>query len=452
VYTRFLTTADYGVMGYALVVNQIMAAIFMFGIRGAQTRFYYQYQSDRQDLGSFMFSINCFLWGTLVWIFTGLSLVGALFFKQALLDTVAVYPFWHYILWTCFFQILNQMVVSFYLAAKEYRICALLQIAQFLMITCGVVYFVVFAGQGALGQIKGLFWGHVVFFLVFYQQYARKFSIKFSFTHVHTALIFGIPIAFHLLGGIIHGSIDRLILERFVSFEQLGIYTLGYQIGMVMGIVVDAVNKAWQPNYFELMNTPAPASEGPDQKAREIRRMIALWITVMGLTCLVGIFFNERALIFLTPESFHAVSRIIPVILFAYLFQGLYFLFVSPLFQFKKTKLLPFLTGGAAIVNIGLNFLLIPWFGIQGAAVATLCSLCCQAIVVYQAGKKLFDIHLETGRLALLVCYVGAAVIVNATLPLSFKSEMIKLILILAYGGLSVGLFSSYLPRRFIRK
>lgn len=70
---------------------------------------------------------------------------------------------------------------------------------------------------------------------------------------------------------------------------------------------------------------------------------------------------------------------------------GKYFFAVSPIFFHKKTTLLPWFAGGAAAVNIGLNFLLIPRLGITGAALATTISMLFHAVVVYLVGKKIHD-------------------------------------------------------------
>lgn len=74
-----------------------------------------------------------------------------------------------------------------------------------------------------------------------------------------------------------------------------------------------------------------------------------------------------------------------------YFFHGLYYFAVSPIFFHKRTILLPWFTGSAAAVNIGLNFLLIPHLGIVGAALATTISMLFQAVVVYLFGKRLHD-------------------------------------------------------------
>lgn len=444
-YTRFLTPEDYGIVGFLQVFSQIMATVLMFGFYGAQTRYFYEFKENTKKIGEFLFSINCYLIVILLPSCVLLSIWGKYPYKLLSIKNVDFYPYLPLIIWTVFFQILNQMLISYYLAAKEYKKCAFLQILQFLGTTSSVIFFVVYCQQGALGQIKGIFWGQVIFFVFFYWNYASKFIFKFSFHYVQICLAFGIPVVFHLLAAALHNSIDRIILEKYVTIDELGIYTLGYQLGMVMSVIVTSINGAWQPNYFELMSSDS------SHKAYENRRMFALWISGISLICLIGILWAKEFLILLTPENFHAAAGVVPIILFGYLFLGIYYFAVSPLFQFKKTKNLPFLTGAAALLNIGLNLVFIPEYGIYGAAYTTVVSFLFQAGFVYMVGRKLFDPGYELGRIAFLICLLMGILLINNHIPVSVYGEFLKVGILLIYAGLTFLLFGLY-TKPLVRK
>lgn len=439
-YTRFLTPEDYGIIGYVQVFLQLAATIFIFGLRGSQTRFYYQFKNDSQKIGSFIFSINIFLFITFILVFSILYAFKLSSRYNITVTSFLLYPYLDLIFLTTFFQVFNQMVVSYYLAAKEYKKCASLQIFQFLIMTAFILCFVVYQKQGALGQIKGIFWGNFIFFVFFYWQYAKKFYLKFSIKHLLTALSFGIPILFHLLAGTLHGSIDRIILERYISIGELGIYTLGYQIGMVVSVIVGSINRAWQPNYFEFMSS----NMSEEQKCFENRRMFAFWIIGIGGICLIGMLWAKEFLILLTPEKFHASADVVPIILFGYLFQGMYFFAVSPLFQFKKTKFLPFLTAASALVNIVLNFVFIPHYGIYGAAYATAASFFFQACVVYFVSKKLFDPRYELIVVLFVIMFIFSILLCNEYIPLSILGELFKVFYLIIFCVITFVMYKKY--------
>jgi O-antigen/teichoic acid export membrane protein len=412
----------------------------MFGFYGAQTRYFYEFKEEKEKIGRFLFSINAYLFIVLLFICTIISLYGKYIYNFFSIQEIPFNPYIPIIVWTAFFQIFNQMIISYYLASKEYNKCAILQILQFLGTTSSVIFFVVYQKQGALGQIHGLLYGQIIFFVFFYWSYAKKFIYKFSWKYVKICLLFGIPIVFHLLAGTIHNSVDRIILEKYVNISELGIYTLGYQIGMVMSVITTSINRAWQPNYFEFMSSTMPEN----QKQFENRRMFAFWMIGIGSICLTGMLWAKEFLVMLTPEKFHVSSEVVPIILFGYLFQGLYFFAVSPLFQFKKTKFLPFTTASSAIVNICLNFIFIPRYGIYGAAYATVISFSFQAIVVYCVSKKLFNPKYEYIPIFVSIFFLGFAVICNNYFEISIINEFIKFLYLLCFMTTMIFLYKTY--------
>jgi len=228
-----------------------------------------------------------------------------------------------------------------------------------------------------------MLYGQVAFFVLAYLPYAKHFIFRVRWKYLAFSLSFGLPIVIHLLSGVMHSSIDRAILADMVSVAELGLYTLGYQVGMVMAIVTTSVNKAWQPSYYDVMESSDP------KKDHHIRRTYNLWLIVMSLICTMGILWGGDILKLITPENFHGAAVVIPYVMLGYFFHGLYYFAVSPIFFHKRTTLLPWLTGSAALLNIGLNFLLIPQMGITGAALATTISMFYHALVSYLVGKRL---------------------------------------------------------------
>jgi len=440
VYTRYLTTEDYGIIGILEVFLGLMAVVLMFGTYPGQTRFYYDYKDDTKKVGELLFSINCFLIAAVASVCLLLTFFGEPLFGYFIQSSAVTFrPFIIVIIWTVFFSILNQLVVRFYIAAKEYTYCAILQFLNFLINTSFIVFFVVYLEGGALGKIKGALIGEGIFCLLFYWPYAKRFVLKFDFKHVRYTLAFGLPLVFHVLAGALLNSIDRVILEKYVSLSEVGIYTLGYQMGLVMSVLVVSINRAWIPNYYDLM------SQQKNDQAYEIRRAFYLWLTGIGAVSLVGSLWSKEILVILTPENFHKSAQIVPVILFSYFIYGIYFFAVAPVFYYRKTGILPFTTGSAALMNIVLNLIFIPYFGISGAAYATLISFLYMAIVVYLVGKRLFDPKFEIFKIVSLVSIVSIPCFWLDLQEISLKNEIFKIMILGGFISTCFLLLKSYL-------
>ena len=437
IYTRFLTPDDYGIIGIINVVIVMMTAVLSLGAYQAQTRLYYDFHNDRKKIGELLFSINTMLFCTAFTACLILTLFGKPIFQYFIKSQeIDFNSFVIIAIWTIFFNIINRLIPNYYVATKQYTYCASLWIVQFILSACAIIIFVVVLREGALGSIKGVFVGQVLFFILFYRSYAKNFIWRLNKQYVKDILALGLPIVLHTTASAVMVSIDRLILQKYVNLSDVGLYTVGYKFGIILSIVVVSVNKAWMPNYYELMNQPGPV------KSREIKRSFCIWMTVIGSICILGSAWTENMIMLLTTEAYYSASVVVPMILLGYLFQGIYIFMSGPLFYFKKVLLIPILTGTAALINVGLNILLIPQIGIMGAALATTLSFAFLAVTTYLLSRKFFDPHYELFRLLLLILMVSMISLSNVVYDLNW---ILKIILSPCYLLACYLLFPEYL-------
>ena len=102
----------------------------------------------------------------------------------------------------------------------------------------------------------------------------------------------------------------------------------------------------------------------------------------------------------LLGEQFLSGLPIIPIILLAYLFNGLYMNFIAGIYIEEKTQYFPLITGLGAFVNVLVNFTLIPRIGIMGAAWATLASYVVMAGGLFIVSQKFYRIDYEYKKIA----------------------------------------------------
>jgi O-antigen/teichoic acid export membrane protein len=307
---------------------------------------------------------------------------------------------------------------------------------QFLFTVGLVIYYVVYLRQGALGSVKGVLIGQIVFFAMFYWAYARKFLPKLDVGYIRDALAMGLPITVHMTATAVLLSIDKVIVKSFLPLSSVGLYTLGYKFGFVMSVVVVSINRAWLPNYYELMN------QSHGGRSHEIRRMFCVWITILGAICVAGGVWSDELVRLMTAPAFYPAAQVVPTILLAYFFQGIYYFMVGPLFYFKRTAILPVITVASAAVNIGLNFVLIPRYGIMGAAAAALISFVVLATMAYLMGRNYFDPRFELGRLGFLLLAISVLCVGGNSLGWHWALESL---LVVGYLLLCFVLFPAYL-------
>ena len=118
---------------------------------------------------------------------------------------------------------------------------------------------------------------------------------------------------------------------------------------------------------------------------------------------LVCVFFSKEAIFLLTDKSFHEAVDIVPIIVIAYLWNGLYIIPLNFLMLKNKTALIPLVTVPSALMNVLLNVVFVPYFGIIAAAWATFLAFLIQLCIVQTIATKVYPFPYETRRIALIL-------------------------------------------------
>jgi O-antigen/teichoic acid export membrane protein len=429
VYTRFLTTADYGIVAVAASVGSILQCILGMELRGAVVRHYYDYRDAPHEVREYVSTVFVFFLGVGLSIVVLLALFGRPLF-DALFAEVPFHPYIRLTLWAALFTASGNIVLSLYRAREQAVRYVVLQGLKFLGSLGAIIFFVTVLQQGALGKIKGGFYAGLLFFVVFIGLTFREGTASFSVNKLKNALRFGLPLVPHALSAWVLAAADRFLLERLTSLSEVGLYNLGYQIGMMMSFIVTAVNFSWSPIFYDV------ASNRADAKAL-LSRMFTIYIVFVSTLAVGVILFSREVILILAAEPFHGAYIVVPAVAAGYLFQGLYFMSGMPIFYVKKTHVMPFLTGTAALLNIGLNIWWIPHYGMMGAAYATLVAFAFLAVSAHLVAQRFYRLRYAYGKIARVGLLVGGVYTANALLHFEgiLVPIAVKLGILLAFLG-----------------
>jgi O-antigen/teichoic acid export membrane protein len=236
-----------------------------------------------------------------------------------------------------------------------------------------------------------------------------RFEWRYARGVMKKLLPFGLTNVPAYLGAMMVQVIDRPIVQAYLGLAVLGIYQANYRMGFTMMVFVSLFEYAWRPFFLKESRTN-------DERARQLFSRV---FTYFMLIALVGCLFLSFALPYVvsTPIFGHSLLRrdylagisIIPVVLFAYVFQGMYTNFIAGIYIKEHNKVLPFITGLGALVNVAANLYLIPRIGIMGAALATLLAYMAMAGAIYREAQKVYFIKYDWRRVGLLFAVVLAA-------------------------------------------
>ena len=209
-----------------------------------------------------------------------------------------------------------------------------------------------------------------------------NYQFVFSKNYIYTALRYSGPLILHNISSRVISYIDRFVILYFYGLEEVGVYSVAYQVGMLMSFVGNSVNMAWMPTLFSKLSK---GGKGVRRKIEISNRYFVVFYFALSLFIYLFVPFIYEHFI---GEAFFVESSLVLVLLLSYALRSSYLMYVNYMFYAKKTFLLSFYTVISMIFNVLLCWVLVPIYGLYGAAYATLISIAVQFLLVLYDYKK----------------------------------------------------------------
>lgn len=196
--------------------------------------------------------------------------------------------------------------------------------------------------------------------------HSREFFVKkFDFTYSKYALKISIPlIPFYLSATVLNHS-DRIIIQNLTGSSKAGIYSVAYSAAMIMTLFNTAFNSSLQPWLFKRLK---------EKDYKSIPHIVTATTIFVAVLNLILIAFAPEVISILAPSEYHEATRLIPPLSASVFIMFYYQWFINIEFYFEESRITSLASIGAALINICLNFLLIPLYGYFAAGYTTLIS------------------------------------------------------------------------------
>ena len=239
------------------------------------------------------------------------------------------------------------------------------------------------------------------------------FRFRLHLTWLKPLLTYAMPLMLMGLAGMVNETLDRILLPRWLpagfypgqsSLTAVGIYGACYKLSIFMSLVIQAFRYAAEPFFF---------AQSTEKNSPATFALVLKWFTLCCAIIFVGISLNveDFGALFLQRAEYRQGLAVVPVLLLANLFLGVYYN-LSVWFKLTdKTYFGTYIGAGGAVLTIALNFLLIPIWGYMGCAVATLACYFSMAVLCWRLGERHFPVPYPVGRLA---AWLGLAMILVA--------------------------------------
>lgn len=266
--------------------------------------------------------------------------------------------------------------------------------------------FIIYYKQG----IESIFYSYIIsciITLIITLFLTKKYlRLRFSFEKAKKLVFFGNKFIYIGLFILFIDVSDRFFIKYLLNDAEVGIYSANYKLAAGMSLIISAFRFAWTPYFLNL-------TENPDNK--NIISKVFTYYVFAGLV-LLFIFIS-----FLSPmvkfqignfsilnENYWNGLKILPFILLSYFFAGIFSnLYAAPFFT-EKTYMILIVTFFGFLINLFSNLLLIPKFGITGAAISTTISYFVMSASLYFLSQRVYKIYYNWNKITVIsLCFIA---------------------------------------------
>ena len=405
VYTRVLSTREYGAFALLLVCEAFVKPVFRWGLDASFLRFYYDCRDDRerQTLASTIVIFLVVANGALL-----VGLLGAGRFVNARLLGTLDFLFAYQLL------IINGFVGNFlFLPLNLLRIqeraalfASLSFVRSFGTVLARLVLVVAF-GMGVVGLVLADSIVTVLLVVALAPALRSMVRWRFSWPTLRALLRYGLP---QVPNGLLSQTMamsDRFFLGLYLPLRDVGVYLIGNSIAAVLKFFPVAFEAAWMPFAFDSMRR----ADAPRLFARlatyAFAVLVVLTIAIAGL--------SEHLVTLMVPPEFYPAATVVPLLAVGIAIQALTWFLATSFNIAKRTHAYPLVTAVGAVVSIAGNLALIPRFGLLGAAMGTVAGQTAATAAAIYFAQRAYRIPYELQRLAKLT-FVALAVYAAMTL------------------------------------
>lgn len=428
VYTRLLTPGDYGVLELLNLLAAILGMVIGLLVSNGYCRIYFDTNDTnfRKKLFSTgqIFTLFCAV------IFTAIIFTNADWFSQTILsDNVGRLPIILISVSTIFFVMIKIPLANLQIRQLPKQYIAV-NLFGFLLTVTGTIVFVVFYRLGVLGVLYGQLIGNVLQF-IFLSIYSRKeYKIGLSLEQLGKMLSFSVFLIPANLSALILNMSNRWFLQEYQTIGDVGLYSLGAKFASIIPMLfIEPVKQAFSPYLYEQIDNPEKLKKTLSNFSRLF--FIGLSIVVLGISLL-----SREAIMIIADKSFYGSQNVTFILSVSFLFLGMAGIIVQGIQVVKKTWIITIIWISSSLVNVSLNFWLVPLYGRIGAATATLISVIFICILYFIAVAKIYPVKFNYSIFAIvliltvIVNYIGS--LINTGIVLSI---LLKFLLMGAYIG-----------------
>lgn len=424
-YTRVFSPDQYGTLTLLLIISTFISVIAGMGIISGMARSFYDYDNEGKRkivFSSAFYSTLCFVTPIILLSFVFYKNISDLVFKNSIDYNLVIL-----LIFFSFVSIIRLPGMTLLKISKKSISYTMWIVVAFIIRCLAIIYMVLVLKLG----IKGVLFGNIIasiFQCFIYIQIRKYFVFSFDFNEFKKMLKFGLPLVPDGLVFIVLSMGDRFFINHYFSTAEVGIYSLGAKFSLLLMVfIIQPLRNIWSATLFSI-------KKSKDSHNYYIEVFEGFMLAAFIFSTLISLFVYD-ALRIMSHTDYWGAYSIVPILFLSQIFLGSDGFVAVGVMLKRKTFYLPIIKVLAATINIFGNFMLVPRYGMYGAAIATSFSFFIMFLLTLSISRKFEKIDYHWNRILVLIFYSAIVVIIsNYFNGFSIKlSILFRIILFLSY-------------------
>jgi O-antigen/teichoic acid export membrane protein len=432
--TYYLAPKDYGIVGLMMLTVNLITPLFLSPVNGGVYRFYYSpdYQDKRDQIvfnGLLFIFFQAVIFGTTMFLFKE-KISQLILGDKSYSYVVAMFSF------ILMFRPVSQYFMMLLQIQKRAKLYIIVSLSSAIIFAALVIVLLTVFKMGFMALVYSHLINTIFIVIVVFPNLFRYMKRKIDFTVLKPVLSYGYPLVIASLSVFLMQSADSFILKIFQPLQIVGLYLFASKFVAIMNLLILLPTKnALVPLALELESKP-------EQLRLFLSRTANYYCMISFLLWLIlSMYSREIVMVMATNSDYWNSWWVIPILGFTSVIQGLNVFFNKGISLTNKTTLIALNHVVASIINIGLNFFLIPFWGAIGAAIATCFSIIYFAISNAYFSYKTYNLRFDCMSIAKIFvisifciilgiisncCYIYFALIIKSVILLMYPVLIIQ--------------------------
>lgn len=268
------------------------------------------------------------------------------------------------------------------------RMVAVTLLKSLLNPVLGLIFVYTWKDNHEIARIVAIVITEVVFSGSLYVYQFVKGRTFFNKVYWKYALSFNIPLLPHYLSGTILNQGDRVMIQKMIGKSEVAIYSVAYNIGMLIQIFTNAINNSMTPWMYDKLNR---------KEYNEIGKNVTYILCGLAAVIIGLMFFAPEVVLLFGSEKYSNAVYVVPPVAASVFFIFLFNVFAIPQMYYEDKRFMSIASVGAALLNLGLNYIFIGIYGYYAAGYTTLVCYIIYSVGHYCFSKRVCD-HIIPGE------------------------------------------------------